>query len=232
MKNLLFIAMVACLFAACKNNSAPNNTSSETSAATTSPTSETPISASPNGRFDDKSGILITETDMMGMGKTTAKLIFDDYGKHTFTEMKMNMMGKEMTTKSLIKDGYAYTWTEPVSMAMKAKIDESKPDDKNIDYKHLSEEMKKKLNMKEEADETVDGKNCKVYSFSFQEGMTGKYFVWKGMPIQSEMNMSGKKIVTKFVSYEADASVPSSTFEVPSGIEFKEMNISKPKTGK
>jgi len=223
MKKILLVALTACLFTACKNNSAPNNENSTAVSSENTTTSD----VKPNGRFDDKSGILVTETDMMGMGKMQMIMTFDNYGKDVFNETKMSMMGKEMHTKSLVKDGYAYTWTEPASMAVKAKIEEGKVDDKNIDYNHLSEEMKKKLNMKEEANETVDGKDCKVFSFSMKEGMSGKSWIWKGLPVQTEMNMSGKKIMTKFVRYETNVSIPSSTFDVPSGVDFKEMNIGK-----
>jgi hypothetical protein len=218
MKKLLLIAAVVFMYTACKNNSTSENTKSGTN------TSEktTAAEAVPDGRFDFKSGILVTETDMMGMGKSTMTMTFDDYGKHTLTEMKMSMMGKDMITKTIIKDGYAYSWTQPLSMAIKVKLEDN-PDDKNIDYKNLTEEMKKKLNMKEEADETIDGKTCKVYSYSMKEGMSGKTYTWKGMPIQTVMNMAGKNIVTKFVSFEENVSIPSSAFDLPADVEFKEM---------
>jgi len=89
----------------------------------------------------------------------------------------------------------------------------------------MSEEMRKKLNFKEEGNETIDGKDCKVFSFSMEkEGMKGKSWVWKGLPLQSEMEMQGKKILTKFKQYETNISIPASTFDLPTGIEFKDMS--------
>lgn len=225
MKKLLIILSATILFVACKTNTTTNNANGETETTELA----TSTAATPEGRFDDKSGILITETDMMGMGKSTLKMSFDDYGKKVMNEMTMSMMGKEMHTKSLIKDGYAYTWTEPATMAMKVKID-NKSDEKNINYKDLSEELKKKMNMKEEGNETIDGKDCKVFSFSMEEGMKGKSWVWKGLPVQSEIEMQGKKILTKFKEYQTNVSIPASTFDLPAGVDFKEMINNAPAT--
>lgn len=228
MKKIFFIATSIFVFTACKNSTAPSGATSETAvsekASTTNNVSD--------GRFDDKSGILVTETDMMGMGKSTLKMTFDDYGKKMLNEMTMSMMGKEIHSTSLIKDGYVYSWSKDMpNMAMKIKLDDNL-DDKTIDYKNMSEEMKKKLNLKEEGNETIDGKDCKVFSFSVKEGMKGKSWVWKGLPVQSEMEMQSKKILTKFKEYQTNVSIPSSTFDLPSGVEFKEMNVNKTTAGK
>lgn len=230
MKKLFILLSVAFMFTACKTNTAPNSENGETASTEKTDESSTSDVIDGDGKFDDKSGILITETDMMGMGKMKMKMTFDDYGKKVLTEMNMNMMGKEVTNLSLAKDGYAYTWTNPASMSVKIKMDDNNVDEKNINYKNLSEELKKKLNMKEEADETIDGKTCKVFTFSMESGMSGKSYVWKGLPIQTEMNMAGKKIITKFLSYDTNVSIPASTFELPAGVEFKEMINNAPAT--
>jgi outer membrane lipoprotein-sorting protein len=222
MKKIFFIAASILVFNACKNNTAPTSATGETVTTEKATTTDNV----PDGRFDDKSGILVTETDMMGMGKSTLKMTFDDYGKKMLNEMTMSMMGKQIHSFSLIKDGFIYTWTDMANMAMKMKLDENL-DDKTIDYKNMSEEMRKKLNLKEEGNETVDGKDCKVFSFSMKEGMKGKSWVWKGLPVQSEMEMQGKKILTKFKDYQTNVSIPSSTFDLPTGVEFKEMNVDK-----
>ncbi len=221
MKKFFFIAASIFVFTACKNNTAPSGATSET--AVSEKTSATGNVS--DGRFDDKSGILVTETDMMGMGKSTLKMSFDDYGKKMRNEITMSMMGKEIHSTSIIKDGFVYTWSiDMPNMAMKIKLDDNL-DDKTIDYKNMTDEMRKKLNLKEEGNETVDGKDCKVFSFSAKEGMKGKSWVWKGLPVQSEMEMQGKKILTKFKEYQTNVSIPTSTFDLPSGVEFKEMNV-------
>ena len=230
MKKLLIIISVTFLFVACKTSTTTNNANGESSTSEKTNENSTSNVIDGNGRFDDKSGILITETDMMGMGKMKMKMTFDDYGKKVLTEMNMNMMGKEVTNLSMSRDGYAYSWTNPASMSVKIKIDDKQVDEKNINYKDLSEELRKKMNMKEEGNETIDGKDCKVFSFSMKEGMAGKSWVWKGLPIQTEMNMAGKKIVTKFLSYDTNVSIPSSTFDLPAGVEFKEMINNAPAT--
>ncbi len=230
MKKLFIILSVTYLFVSCNSNNTTNNENGEKTTTEKIEKNATSDADIGDGKFDDKSGVLVTETDMMGMGKMNIKMTFDDYGKKVLTEMNMNMMGKEVTNLSMTKDGFAYTWTNPASMSMKIKLDEKDVDEKNINYKNLSEELKKKLNMKEEGNETIDGKDCKVFSFSMKEGMSGKSYIWKGLPIQTEMMMAGKKIVTKFLSYDTNVSIPSSTFELPAGVDFKEMINNAPTT--
>ncbi|MBK9330589.1 MAG: hypothetical protein IPM95_15125 [Sphingobacteriales bacterium] len=222
MKNLIVLLSVfAISISACKNSSTNSEAVSEEQAQSVN--TET---RGVEGRYDFKSGILETQTEMMGMGNANIKTTFEGYGKTQLIEstVSMEMMGKKIntSTRSLIKDGFLYTWAVPsMGAATKMRIEEGKFDDKNIDFKNLTKEMRDKFQIKEIANETIDGKDCKVFSFSV-EGMNGKSYVWKGLPIQSEMSVSGHTIKTRFVRFE-ETDVPSSAFELPADVTFNEM---------
>ncbi len=225
MKNVLIMLCAVLVFTACKSNKAPEEGKQAASAQESSSGS----SDLGKGRFELKSGILVSEAEMLGKGNAEMKMTFDDYGKTALTEMTMKVMGTEMVSRSLLKDGYVYTWTIPsTGMAMKMKIENDKFNEKNIDYRNLTDEIRKKYNIKEEADETIDGKTCKVFSFSPGNGMVGKSYNWKGIPIQSEVTVKGGKIVSKFKSLDENPNLPASIFDLPAGVEFKDFNASAP----
>jgi hypothetical protein len=220
MKKSFIIVCAVMSLAAC--NKKQESTSKETVAApveaVASKTSET------DGKV--KSLLVETETEMPGMGKTTMKTIFDDYGKVKLTETNtaISAGGHSINNnaKSLLKDGYLYSWSTIGKSGSKFKIDESGFDPKNLS--NLTDEMRAKYNFKEEGSETVGGKECKVYSYSFEQ-MKGKVWIWKQVPLKSEINVGGKVYNTNFVRLEEDPAIPAGTFDLPAGIEFKEMSM-------
>ncbi len=221
MKKLIMILAVAFLFTACKNN-----TETTEQAENTSVIADIKEAVAGDGL---KSAIYESETLMPGgMGSSVNKVTFDDYGKKSRTEINSTITfgGKSMNTSSnsLMLDGYIYSWQTGATKGNKFKLDESRFDPSNTDFSKLSEEMKKKLNYKDEGTETVNGKECKVASFSAEQ-MKGKVWVWKQIPVKVEMSVVGKTITSNLKSLEENPSIPAGTFEVPSGIEFREMSM-------
>ncbi|MEN9447652.1 MAG: hypothetical protein RJA25_942 [Bacteroidota bacterium] len=224
MKKLLFIFGAIAILTSCKNNGTTNAT--ENNAATNA---ETKIIDSENHGDALKSASYEVETTMpAGMGTTKTKTIFDDYGKksRTVIQSSISFGGKAMNSASnnLLLDGYVYNWQTDQKTGMKFKLDETKMDLKNTDFSRLSEEMKKKLNFKMEGKEDINGKECTVASFS-SEQMQGKVWVWKQIPMKTELNVVGKTITSKLISLDENPSIPSGTFEIPSDVLFNEMQL-------
>ena len=92
MKKLILIFGTFALFTACKNNSTEKATTGDAATATTA-TSET--TATPTDRL--KSAIYETEMELPhGMGVTSTKVQFDDYGKKVYRFMYDNLeIGKD-----------------------------------------------------------------------------------------------------------------------------------------
>ncbi len=225
MNKLFLTVCIALLLSACNQNKSTSE-SAETKPGTSSP------EVAMNKDMGLKSAMYEAETEMPGgVGSTTMKIIFDDYGKLKLTEMNMNMSvgGHTMnnSTKSLMKDGYVYSWVAGTKTGTKFKLDLSKADPKkDMDFSNLTEEWKAKYHYKDEGTETIDGKECKVGSYEV-ESFRGKIWMWKQIPVRMELTMSGKSITTNVKNIQENPSIPAGTFDVPSDVEFKEMNIQR-----
>ena len=224
MRNLIFIIGAGLIFTSCKQTP-----KSDTNTGTTVATESTKSADAPMGMYGLKSAILETETLMPGgMGSNTMKIIIDDYGKQRMTEMTMamSMGGHSMntTSKTLIKEDYVYSWTGMSKTGTKFKLDPNKLDKKNLDFSKLTEEMKAKMKVKDEGTESIEGRECKVVSYE-TDAMKGKMWLYKQLPLQSEMMMGDKKIITKLKSLDENPSLPAGTFDLPADIQFKELNF-------
>ncbi|MEZ5025535.1 MAG: hypothetical protein R2739_03060 [Chitinophagales bacterium] len=225
MKNLLSIFCLLGMLTACNSNNNNNSTATGTSTETT--TTEV---ASPDKEMGLKSVMYETETEMpagMNYGSNKTTIYSDDYGKKSRTTSVMHMSygGKSIdnTSNSLRLGDDIYSWSSAAKGGMRFKIDKDKFDPNSTDLTSLTEDMKKRINYKEEGTETIQGKECKVASFS-SDNMSGKIWTWKGVPMQMQMTVMGKTVTTKVISIQENPSFPASTFDVPAGIEFKEMN--------
>lgn len=223
MKKICLIFGIAATFTACKNNTSSVNSTEPQSV----------VSEIKDAVTNDalKSATYESETVMPGgMGTTTSKVTFDDYGKKSRTQIKSSISfgGRSMntSTNSLMVDGYVYTWQEGAKTGNKLKLDDSKFDPRNGDFSKLSEEMKKKMNFKDEGTETVNGKECKVSSYTTEQ-MKGKVWMWKQIPVKMEMSVVDKVITSTLKNIEENPSLPAGTFDVPADIEFKEMSMPK-----
>lgn len=181
--------------------------------------------------FGIKTGILVSEMNMMGMGRTTIENNFDNYGQVSLTNANTNitMMNKSMNTMAhtLKKDGWMYIWTEGEKEGKKMKMDKNAFNKDNLDIESLTQEMKDKLKFKEEGSAQVLGKDCKVYSMVVSEkGMTmnGKVYVWEKLPLKSEFSAKGMNFVMEPKSLNENPAFPATMFDVPSDITFTEVS--------
>jgi hypothetical protein len=177
-----------------------------------------------------KSAIIETETEMpQGMGKTSMKVIFDHNGKDKLTEFTtaITVSGQKInnTSKSLLKGNYLYTWSDASAQGTKIKLDPSFFDPKqNLDFSNLTDELKAKYHFSEVGNGTVGGRICKVYSYSTDK-FKGKVWLWKQVPLKSEVNVNGKIVTTNFKSMQENPEIPASTFDVPKDITFRETEM-------
>jgi hypothetical protein len=124
-------------------------------------------------------------------------------------------MGQSMETEvhMLIKDGTVYTWTGEEATGLKTTASQAF-DINALNFENISEEWKAKLQFKEEGEEKIDGKNCKVYSMDY-EGSSAKVWVWQNMQIKSKVDIMGLSIFEKLVESNLDVEVDSAYFKVP-----------------
>lgn len=223
MKKILFLLFAFSAIISCKHNTPANQ---EQQSSGTASGSSTESVASANKIYGIKSGILISEMDMMGMGKATVENNFDDYGNVSLTNTKASIMSMNTVTHNLRKDGWMYVWTEGQKEGHKIKIDASQVSKENLDIDKLTQEMKDKMKLKEEGNSDVIGKSCKVYSMTISEkgmSMAGKVYVWEKLALKSEFDAKGMKISMLPKSLDEHPNFASGFFDVPAGITFTEM---------
>jgi hypothetical protein len=208
---MALMASLTVLFS-CKSKTSETNATTENPAAT-----ET---ATPKGRYAIKSGIVEYTTQVMGM-EMKQVLTFDDYGKKEVTEMIAEMMGVKIHTVTIRRDGFIY------SFDMVKKTGTKKPvptmDNTNIDFQNLTEEMVKDMNLKKEGTEEFLGKTCEKMSIDYIEmQMKGTYLVYKGVALQSDIDMGTMKMKLIGEKFIENPEIPAEKFEIPADVKIIE----------
>jgi len=221
----VFIALISLTWACSETGSDKQNNESKDSLLN----SENIESTIQGQRYGIKSGIVYYEPmDIMGI-KTTQILYFDDYGKKECREIIVegNIMGMKTKKHSMsILDGdYSINFDlenitnnkdELKKEATKVNIKDAMS---NMDLSHLTEEMKKQMDYKEEGREQVAGINGTKYSVKFGTGNKRMYGVmYKNVPLKADMGQI-KMVASKF---EENASVPAEKFIVPADYKIVE----------
>lgn len=173
------------------------------------------------GRYGIKSGIIHYNYKMSPMdGKQI--VTFDDNGEKLLTNIQMNMMGQKTQTNSLQKDGYIYTWQDGATTGQKMKLDLNQ----DINYQNLSDSVKKMFEIEKMGTETVMNKPTDIYSMNMKQyNGKGKAYIWKGIPLKTEVNVQGMNMVITAESLEENPSIPANAFDVPADVTFTETSM-------
>ena len=182
------------------------------------------ISAQDFKRYEFKSGKVTYQTT--GSMQGTETMYFDNYGMLEVknTKATLEMMGiKQVTDTKVIMDGkWIYTLDNNSGDANKMEnpLYSMFPD--GGDLEKVGEEMMTNMGGKKIGTETLLGKKCDIWEI---KKLMSKIWVWKSIPIKSEINMMGMNITSIAISVEVDIPVSPNEFKIPEGVEFKEMNI-------
>lgn len=165
-------------------------------------------------RYGVEQGMIQYKMETMGMA-TDMKVYWKDFGSKSFTETSM------MGIKSFVlSDGeFIYSWSDMTKTGTKAKAELNGA--ANINYNDMDEDMMKSYNMKEEGTETIQGKECKIFTMSYS-GATTKTWVYKGMALKMESSAAGIKTKMEVVKLEEGTEAPAGVFEAPKDVKFQE----------
>ncbi len=219
---LVVLGMVS-LLAACSGNSKKNDGTDSDSTKTDS-VKKTEV----KGKYQIKSGIITYTSETMGM-KQDVSIYFDDYGSkectETSSEMDMGMAGKvKIHNVSLSKDGFMYSFDLTNKTGTKMKANPQTQKNKDIDFNGMTAEAMKQMHITKLGTETFLGKTCDKYSMDDPTlKMKGTYTVWNGIPLKSEMDMSGIAVKLIAKKLEENATIPAEKFEVPKDVKITEI---------
>jgi len=182
----------------------------------------TVISAQDFKRYQFKSGKVQYEST--GSMSGTETMYFDNYGMLEVKETKatLEMMGiKQVTDTKVIMDGkWIYTLDNNSGEANKMENPLYSMFPEGGDLEKIGEEMMLNMGGKKIGTETLLGKECDIWEI---KKLMSKVWVWKSIPIKSEVNMMGMNITQIATSVEVDISVSPDKFKIPEGVEFKDI---------
>lgn len=210
MNYLTCIILFALTMVACNNSTSVSPATADEVAAVDTP----------KGKYALKSGIVVYNTQMMGMD-VKQTLYFDDYGAKEAQEVSMEMMGVKMHQVTISKDGFIYT----LDMEQKTGTKVAAPTGlaQNIDFQNLSEEMAKDMELKKLGTEEFLGKTCDKMSIDYKKmSMKGTFLVYKGVALKSETDMGSMKMNLLAEKFDENPSIPSEKFEIPDDIKIME----------
>jgi len=220
MKKSFFLILVFSffIFTACNENSNDDKSNSDS----TKTENNNDVSGNTTGnKYQVKSGVVTYKTEILGMEQKVV-LTFDDFGAKEVTDTYMEIMGISDQSRSMIIDGYSYTLNLKEKTGTKIKVP-ANANTANIDFTNLTEEMSKEMSIKKEGKETFLGKECDVFSMDYKKIDTkGKYWVWKGVSIKSDMTAMGMNILMEAVSIDENAKIDQTIFEIPKDFTITE----------
>lgn len=168
----------------------------------------------PVKRYGFKSAIAKVSTDVMGQ-KVESTAYIDDYGAKECQKTKVTVPGVgEVESASIVKDGKS--WAVNYMYKQIQETTESLAGQPN--FLNLDEETIKKFNIKEAGKGTILDKECTIYTMENEvQGMKAEMKVWvyKGLAMKSETNISGMKLVGEMVEFEEGAMVLPQVFDLP-----------------
>jgi hypothetical protein len=229
MKKHVLILATVCIasFSAC--TSAAKEKTSDT-ADTKSASAKTNAVEGINGKYQIKSGRYVTKANNnpVGVAMDTYTIVyFSDYGKkelsETVTKVEMGTIKQETHNFSLLLEDMIYNWDAATKRGSKYSIKDIL--DKNINYETLSDELKKQFKYTELGKETILGKECNKISVEVQPGATAILCHYKGIPMRSEANVMGTKIVTDVTELEENINIPADKFNIPSDVTFLDVQM-------
>lgn len=213
MRNFIVIAIFLILIASCKNNSSTSTPGQEPAGGGASATEQ------PKGKYTLKSGVVEYKTTVMGM-EAKQTLSFDDYGAKELTTVSIEMMGYKSSSYTLNRDGFVYSYDLEKKTGTKMKA----VPQANIDFANLTDEIVKEMKIKKEGEESFLGKTCTKFSIDNDKlSMKGTYLVWNGIPLKTDVDISGMKMVLEAVKLDENASIPATAYDVPAEVKFTDL---------
>ena len=157
-----------------------------------------------NHEFPDATGCYTLSTDMMGTAIVSYGY-FADYGALQRNETEV--MGQKVVTLKI--NGKAYM----ISPSFREV-----PSEVSINFDNLTPALIEKYSIKKLGSETLDGRECQVYTFKQNtQGIEGdlKVWIWRGLPLRTEATVMGTTIVSKITEVELGIDLDPSLFELP-----------------
>lgn len=183
--------------------------------------------------FGVKSGKI--EYKIEGKTKGTKTLWWDDFGrlqcevKKTSTKMMGMTTNEELMTIRNRKGSYHINLIDKTGTFMSLEDEEEMTEalagtSDEAELKSKAEEISKGFDAKDVGTETLLGRPCIVMEIG---KLNGKHWRYKEIPLKMEIKMGGilGNSVEEAISFDENATVPASRFEVPADISIQKTEM-------
>ena len=152
---------------------------------------------------------------------------FADYGSKEQTETFSNMDGQLLTIFTIIKHGYIYQTANINQQGVKINMTDIE-DVKFINFLDLTDELKKKYQVEEKANEQFLGKDCQRYDLTFTTKVPNEkisVWIWQGLILKSSTTIVGRgSRVDEVTEIQEGAEIAKEKFELPDeGVNFRDL---------
>ncbi|MBX2991251.1 MAG: hypothetical protein KF749_08785 [Bacteroidetes bacterium] len=168
----------------------------------------------------------IVEYKLSGVQSGKETIRFDRWGlrEANLTETEVKAGGMTIPSKSeTIMDGeFTYALDRDANTATKTHntlLTQISATHKTKDLEEVGEKTLKAMNATKTGTETFLGKKCDVWEV---KNLGTKMWVYKGLTLKSETNMSGMKVIREAVKFEENAKVPEDKLTVSSKMKVTE----------
>ncbi|MFN8360475.1 MAG: hypothetical protein U0264_11225 [Candidatus Kapaibacterium sp.] len=177
------------------------------------------VAPAPAGKYLLKSGIVVMEGNTKG-SRTTTTLYFDDYGTKEMTETIGEMSGVPINSRIINAGGFTYNLDLEKNTGTKQP---TAGPSSGIDFSKINEQMMTNLGLTKSGTDTILERVCDVWIMDMPRmKMKGKYYVWKNIPLKSEVEVNGLTVEMHVAAIEENPKLPASTFEPPVSMEIEE----------
>lgn len=213
--NLLFLAIVL-LVVACNSSNKNETENSDKKIAESKNDDKTEVKKgndeiSVKHIYKVESGYIKFKTNTAGIDMTR-ELWFDDFGNKQYEENYMLIMDEKHGSKSLILDGFSYSWDLDAEQGTKMKYYAAV-----TDYEEVSEKDIEKYGIKKHGHEDVLGKEC--LKVSTEEPVKSNIWMWNNIPLKTEAEFGGEPVLMEAVEINI-GKVDAAKFTLPDNIEF------------
>ena len=162
-------------------------------------------------RYGFKSAIVKYTTSIMGQDVQSTTYI-DNYGALECQKTTMSVPGMgDVESAVITKEGKMYSVNYALQQVQEVPLE-------TPNFTDLTDEAVKKFKIKEVGKEKYLDKDCTIYTMENEtQGMKAQIKVWvyKGLGLKQETDISGMKIVAKATGIDEGASVLPQIFDVP-----------------
>ena len=175
----------------------------------------------PSGKYLIKSGMIAMEGMTKG-SRTMTTLFFDDYGAKEMSETIGEMSGIPINSRIITAGGYTYNLDLEKNTGTKQSSATAGPSS-GIDFSKINDKMMIDLGLTKSGVATILERVCDVWIMDMPRmKMKGKYYVWKNIPLKSEVEVNGLTVEMHVVAIDENPKLPASTFEPPVSMEIEE----------